>query len=110
MSKKLFVGNLSFSVTEDDLREEFGKIGEVTSVKIITDGVTGRPRGFGFVEMASDDDADKAISSLNGTTFMDRTMNVNEARPQRDRGPRSSGSERGRRGGFGGGRKHDSWR
>lgn len=109
MSKKLFVGNLSFNVTEDDLREEFGKIGEVASVKIITDGVTGRPRGFGFVEMASDEDADRAISSLNGTTFMDRAMNVNEARPQRDRGQRSGG-DRGRRGGFGGGRKHDSWR
>lgn len=109
MSKKLFVGNLSFSVTEDDLREEFGKIGEVASVKIITDGATGRPRGFGFVEMASDDDADKAISSLNGTTFMTRTLNVNEAKPQRERGPRSGGGDRGRRG-FGGGRKHDSWR
>lgn len=112
MAKKLFVGNLSFSVTEDDLKEAFSKIGEVASVKLITDAATGRSRGFAFVEMAADDDADKAIAGLNGTPLMDRTLNVSEARPQRERsGPRSGSGDRGRRGGgFGGGRKQSNWR
>lgn len=99
MSKKLFVGNLAYSVTENDLKEAFSKIGEVVSARVITDSQTGRSKGFGFVEMASDEDGAKAISSLNGTTLMDRAMNVSEARPQRERGQRSG--ERGRRG-FGG--------
>ncbi len=115
MAKKLFVGNLSFSVTEDDLKEAFSKIGEVASVKLITDAATGRSRGFAFVEMAADEDADKAIAGLNGTPLMDRTLNVSEARPQRERergGPRSGSGDRGRRGGggFGGGRKQSNWR
>lgn len=115
MAKKLFVGNLSYNTTEDDLKDAFGKIGEVVSAKIITDSATGRSKGFGFVEMASDEDGDKAISSLNGTMLMDRTMNVSEARPQREK-PRGGsgfgggGGRRGGGGGFGGGRKHDSWR
>ena len=120
MAKKLFVWKLSFSVTEDDLRDEFGKIGEVASAKVITDGATGRSRGFGFVEMTSDDAADKAIASLNGKNFMDRDLNVSEAKPQKERGSgfRSGGGgggggDRGKRGGgggFGGGRKNDNWR
>lgn len=113
MAKKLFVGNLSFSVTEDDLRDEFGKIGEVASAKVITDGATGRSRGFGFVEMTSDEDADKAIATLNGKSFMNRDMNVSEAKPQKERGGgfRSGGGGGGRRGGgYGGGSKNDNWR
>lgn len=113
MAKKLYVGNLSYSVTEEGLREVFAPIGEVLSAKIITDAATGRSKGFGFVEMASDEDADKAIATLNGTNLMDRAMNVSEARPQRER------SDRGRSGGFGGGggrgfdrggRKSNNWR
>jgi RNA recognition motif-containing protein len=115
MAKKLYVGNLSYNMTEDDLRETFGKIGEVLSAKIIMDNETGRSKGFGFVEMANDEDGDKAIASLNGTSVLDRTITVNEARPQKER-PRSGfgggGGGRGRSGGggFGGGRKNSSWR
>lgn len=112
MAKKLYVGNLSYTATEDDLKEVFGKIGEVLSAKIITDSATGRSKGFGFVEMASDEDADKAISSLNGTTLMDRALTVNEARPQRERGGFGGGGRGGRggSGGGGGGRKQYDWR
>jgi len=86
MSKKIYVGSLFYKVDEDALREVFARIGEVHSVKIITDFTTGRSKGFGFVEMTSDEDAEKAISTLNGTTLMDRTLIVNEARPQNVRG------------------------
>jgi RNA recognition motif-containing protein len=108
MSKKLYVGNLSYQMTEENLREIFSPLGEVVSAKIITDAGTGRSKGFGFVEMASDEDADKAISDLNGTTVMERPINVSEARPQTDRG----GARGGRSGrGFerAGGRKQN-WR
>jgi len=93
MSKRIYVGNLSFKSTEEDLRELFSKSGEVESVKIITDVNTGNPKGFGFVEMATAEDAKKAIEALNGTSFMERTLAVSEARPQQSRD---------RRGGFGG--------
>jgi RNA recognition motif-containing protein len=112
MSKKLYVGNLSYQMTEDGLRDVFAAIGEVTSSKIVTDAATGRSRGFGFVEMANDEDAEKAISSLNGTSVMDRAINVSEARPQRERG--AGGGGRGGQRGFdrrgSGGRKQDNWR
>ncbi len=98
MSKKLYVGNLSYQMTEDGLREAFAAVGEVLSVKIVTDAATGRSRGFGFVEMANDEEAGKAISTLNGTKIMEREINVSEARPQKDRG--FSGGNRGQRGGF----------
>lgn len=98
MPKKLYVGNLSFKATEDDIREMFAQIGEVSSVKLITDRDTGRLKGFGFVEMVNDDEAMKAIETLNGKTLMDRQITVNEARPQQ---PRPSGGGGGRR--FGGG-------
>lgn len=101
MEKKIYVGNISFRATEDNIRELFSQIGEVESVKIITDALTGRPKGFGFVEMSSEEDAKKAISALNGKTFMERTLSVSEARPRQPREKR--GFER-RRGGFGGGR------
>jgi len=126
MAKKLYVGNLSYNITEDEIKDAFSPFGEVTSAKIITDAATGRSKGFGFVEMANDEDADKAIAGLNGTTVMDRAINVSEARPQTDRGgarggrPGGGGGGRpggGGRGGFdrggagsGGGRNKNSWR
>ncbi len=111
MSKKLYVGNLSYSTTEDDLREAFAKIGEVTSATLIIDQTNGRSKGFGFVEMASDEDAAKAISSMNGTSLFDRTITVNEARPKTERGG-GGGYGGGRRdqGGYGGGGRGRSWR
>ncbi|MFC2069219.1 RNA recognition motif domain-containing protein [Chloroflexota bacterium] len=100
---KIYVGNLSYEVTDEDLRQEFGAFGEVTSVNIITDKYSGRPRGFGFVEMATKSEADSAITSLNGKTLKDRTVVVNEARPRNDN--RNSGFRDDRSGGFGGGRQ-----
>ena len=85
MSKKLYVGNLSYKVTEDDLRDLFKEFETVTEVNVITDRDTGRSRGFGFVELSSDEDADKAIESLNGKTLQDREIVVNEARPRKNR-------------------------
>ena len=108
MAKRIFVGNLSYKVTEETLKEAFAKIGEVQSVKIITDSATGRSKGFGFVEMSSDADAEKAISSLHGTMLLDRSITVNEARPQTSRG--RTDSKRGQ-GGFNmRGRKSGNWR
>jgi len=113
MAKKLYVGNLSYQMTEDGLRDLFSPIGEVVSAKIITDAATGRSKGFGFVEMASDEDATKAITDLNGTTVMDRAINVSEARPQTERGGGGGRGGRGGQRGFdrgGGGGRKDSWR
>ncbi len=93
MSTKLYVGNLSFKSTEDDLRELFSQAGEVTSVKVITDMYSGQSRGFGFVEMGTDEEAQKAVSLLNGKDFMSRALTVNEAKPQE----RREGGERGSR-------------
>ena len=93
--KNIFVGNLSFNTNEDELRQIFEGYGQVDRVSILTDRDTGRSRGFGFVEMASDEDGEKAITALNGSQFGGRTINVNEARPKSDRG--------GGGGGFGGG-------
>ena len=101
---KIYVGNLSSEVTEEELRQEFEAFGEVTSVDIITDKYSGRPRGFGFVEMASVSEGQAAITGLNGKTLKERTLNVNAARPRSDdRGGGSYGDRRG--GGFGGGRQ-----
>jgi len=110
MAKKLYVGNLSYNITEDALRDVFTPLGEVQSVKIITDAATGRSKGFGFVEMTNDEDADKAISTLNGTNVMDRAINVSEARPQTERGGRGGGGRGGQRGFDRGGRNKNSWR
>ncbi|MBI5098191.1 MAG: RNA-binding protein [Nitrospirae bacterium] len=108
MGKKLYVGSIPFQASEEALRELFAAIGEVESVKIITDAQTGQSKGFGFVEMATEEDAGKAISDLNGTSFMERTIVVNEARPQQPRERGGYGGGRGNndrsRGGFGGGR------
>jgi RNA recognition motif-containing protein len=119
MAKKLYVGNLSYNTHDEDLREAFSKIGEVLSVTLIVDQATGRSKGFGFVEMASDEDAEKAISTMNGTNFMDRTITVNEARPKAEGGRGRSrfggsggggGANRGKRGGGYGGGGGRSWR
>ena len=85
MSKKIYVGNLPFSATEDELRELFSQYGDVESVSLITDRDTGRPRGFGFVEMSSG--ADEAIQALHQSSMGGRSLNVNEARPREDRRP-----------------------
>ena len=96
--KKLFVGNLDFSATEESIRSLFAPHGTVESVHLATDRETGRSRGFAFVEMA-EGDADKAIAALNGTKVSGRALNVNEARPKADRaGSGSGGSFRGGRG------------
>ena len=101
---KIYVGNLSYEVTEEELRQEFEAFGEVESVNIITDKYSGRPKGFGFVEMASVSEGQAAISALNGKTLKERTLNVNAARPRSDnRGGGSYGDRRG--GGFSGGRQ-----
>ena len=102
MSAKLFVGNLSFQATEEDLRELFAQAGTVETVRIITDQFTGRPRGFGFVEMATKEEAQKAVEMLNGRLFRDRNLVVDEARPQPQRGGGGGGG--GDRGGRPGGR------
>lgn len=99
MAKKLFVGNLPFSTTEQSLSDLFSQAGKVESAKIILDRASGRSKGFGFVEMASDDEANKAISEFNGKEMEGRALTVNEARPQE---PRSGGGF----GGGGGGRRH----
>jgi cold-inducible RNA-binding protein len=101
MGKKLYVGNLSFATTETDLREAFAATGqEVSEVKIILDRDSGRPRGFAFVEMASDAGAQEAINALNGRDLQGRSIVVNEARERTGGG----GGRGGDRGGFGGGR------
>ena len=83
--KKVYVANISFNATEQDIKDLFSEYGEVESVKMITDKYTGQSRGFSFVEMESEDSAKKAISALNGSTFMGRTLTVAEARPQQKR-------------------------
>ena len=97
MASKLFVGNLSFQATDEDLRELFQQSGTVESVRIITDQFTGRPRGFGFVEMATKEEATKAIEMLNGRLFRDRNLVVDEARPQPQRGAGAGARPRRRR-------------
>ena len=94
MAKKIYVGNLPFSASEDQVRNLFSTHGEVTSVAIITDRETGRPRGFGFVEMESG--AEAAIETLNGTEMDGRNLNVNEAKPREDRGGGGGGGGRDR--------------
>ena len=81
----LFVGNLSWDVTQDELESAFGAFGQVGSAKIMMDRETGKPRGFAFVEMSNDGEAQKAIASLNGKEFKGRALNVNEARPRENR-------------------------
>ena len=103
MSKNLYVGNLAFGCTADDLRELFSQHGNVASAQVVSDRETGRSRGFGFVEMS--DGGEAAISALNGNDFQGRAMTVNEARPREERGGGGSrgGYSGGRSGGGGGG-------
>jgi RNA recognition motif-containing protein len=105
---RLFVGNLNFKTTGEDLQELFGQVGEVQSASVVTDRETGRSRGFGFVEMASNEDGQRAIEQFNGKEFNGRNLTVNEARPREDRGFGGGGGGYGggggnRRGGGGGG-------
>jgi len=100
----IYIGNLSYDATEDNLRETFSAFGEVTSANIITDRDTGRSRGFAFVEMSNDEEAKAAIEGVNETEIAGRQVNVNEARPRNDRG---GGGRRGGGGGGGGGGRRD---
>jgi RNA recognition motif-containing protein len=117
MGKRLYVGNLSYNATEEDLRSLFAQFGTVADAKIILDRDTGRPRGFGFVEMASDEQATQAIGGLNGHEFQGRALTVNEAQDRAGGGRGGSGGSggsggggwRGGGGGGGGGRGRDRW-
>lgn len=106
MSKKLYIGNLSFAVRDEDLSDAFGSFGNITSVRVVTDRETGRSKGFGFVEYETEDAAQAAINGMNGKEIAGRPVNVSEARPQTDR-PRTGGGgggfRRGPRPGGGGG-------
>jgi RNA recognition motif-containing protein len=111
MSTKLYVGNLSFKTTGDDLQELFSQAGTVESAQVVTDRASGFSRGFGFVEMSSDEEAQAAISQFNGTEIDGRALNVNEARPREDRGGGGGGGggfRGGNRGGGGGGNRGGS--
>jgi len=102
----IYVGNLSYEITEDELRQAFAANGEVGAVNVVTDRYTGRPRGFAFVEMPQDEQARQAIQKLNGTALKGRNITVNEARPRESRPPRRDG---GGGGGGGRGRGGDRW-
>ncbi len=104
--KKIYVGNLPWSMGEDELHQLFEDHGDVVSAKVVTDRETGRSRGFGFVEMANDDEAMAAIEALNGQVAGGRPLTVNEARPRPDRGGRGG---RGGGGWGGGGGRRDRW-
>jgi RNA recognition motif-containing protein len=102
VAKKLYVGNLSYDTTQEQLRTLFAQAGEVTEVTLITDRDTGRPKGFGFVEMATEEGAQAAIQRFNGQVVDNRSLTVNEARPREER----SGGFGGNRGGRDGGRRN----
>ncbi len=106
--KNIFVGNLSFSTTEDSVRQYFEPFGTVDRVSIITDRDTGRSRGFAFVEMPNDEEAERAIQALNGQELGGRRLNINEARPREERGGGGYGGGGGRQGG-GYGRRENRW-
>jgi cold-inducible RNA-binding protein len=99
MAKKLYVGNMSYSTTSDQLRELFAQAGEIAEITIITDRDTGRPKGFGFVEMATEEGAQEAIRRFNGYSLDNRTLTVNEARPREERSGGGFGGRRDNRGG-----------
>jgi len=108
MAMKLYVGNLSFQTSSEELQQLFAQAGTVESASVVDDRDTGRSRGFGFVEMASKEDGAKAIQQFNGTDLNGRNLTVNEARPREDRGNRGGGGGNrggggGRGGGYGGG-------
>ena len=101
MGNKLYVGNLPYSVRDEDLAQAFGEYGAVTSAKVMMERDTGRSKGFGFVEMGSDAEAQSAIEGMNGQSLGGRSLVVNEARPMEPRPPRTGG------GGFGGDRRRE---
>lgn len=103
MSMKLYVGNLSFQTSSQDLEDLFAGIGSVESASVVEDRETGRSRGFGFVEMTNQADAEKAIADLDGQEFAGRNIKVNEAKPREDRGRGNYGG-----GGYGGGGRRES--
>ena len=103
MSMKLYVGNLAFGTSSEDLQQLFSQVGTVESASVVEDRETGRSRGFGFVEMSSNEEGQKAIEQFNGKEVNGRSLNVNEAKPREDRGGRGGGGGGGR-GGFGGNR------
>ena len=110
MAKKLYVGGLPYSTKDEELKEAFSQAGAVESANVIVDKMTGRSRGFGFVEMATDEDAQKAIEMWNGKELGGRKLIVNEAKPMEARPPRREGGfggGRSDRGGFGGGRRNE---
>ena len=111
MASKIYVGGLPYSTSESQLNELFATHGTVESVRVITDKFTGQSRGFGFVEMTTAEEANKAIEALNGTQLEGRTLTVNEARPQEARsgGRGGGGGSRGGGGGGGGGGRRDRW-
>lgn len=102
MAKKLYIGGIPYTSTDETLKQYFSQAGTVTSASIITDKMSGRSRGFGFVEMSTDEEAQKAVEMFNGKDFEGRTLTVNEARPMTDRPPR-------RAGGGGGGFNRGGW-
>ncbi|MEW6178385.1 MAG: RNA-binding protein [Chloroflexota bacterium] len=101
----IYIGNLSFDATEDGVRELFSAYGTVNSVNLIRDKFSGQPRGFGFVEMENDSEAQNAIQNLNGKAYMNRNLTVNVARPREERGPRNFDSGYERKGNFGNDRR-----
>ena len=103
MGNKLYVGNLPYTVRDDDLQQSFGQFGAVTSAKVMMERDTGRSKGFGFVEMGSDAEAQAAINGMNGQSLGGRSITVNEARPMEARPPRTGGFGGGGGGGYGGG-------
>jgi cold-inducible RNA-binding protein len=104
MNKNLYIGNLPYEVTEEDLRTNFAEVGKITSVTIIKDKYTGLSRGFGFVEMETEKDAEEAIKKFNGGQLLGKTITVNEARPKADQGGSRKDNRGGGRGGFRGDR------
>lgn len=103
MDTKLFVGNLSFNTTENDLQDAFAAHGTVVEANLMVDRMSGRSRGFAFVTMSTPEEAQKAIQALNGASLDGRAVTVNIARPREERPARSGGGDRGSRGGYGGG-------
>ena len=107
MGRRLYVGNIPFAAGEDELRDLFSQVGQIESVHVVTDRATGRPRGFAFVEMVNEEDAQKAINNLDQTEFQGRRLAVNEARPRAPRpGPGGPGPADE---GFDGGRREPRW-
>ena len=109
MAKRIYVGGLPYSATDEELEKLFSASGTVTSANVITDKYTGQAKGFGFVEMSSNSEAEQAIAGLNGREIDGRALNVNEARPREERGSFGNSGGGQRRGGFGGGQRRNRY-